>query len=327
MGQNVRLNNMIDKQKGYHPSNTMRELIRDNACLLPAISRFDIAFGFGNSSIGAICQNNNVDTDTFICVCNLISGYEYNTDSISITSLMGYLKRAHASFIDVALTKIRLHLIEALNYSESDEAALLLMKFYDDYVSEVKHHMEYENNVIFSYVERLQCNEIDEEFKIDMYSVNHDSMTAKLNELKDIFIYHYKQKENSRLSAVLYEIIICERDLMSHFEIESKIFVPSVESLENNLRSLLKSEGVQENDYENENNQLSMLSEREKEIIIGVAYGKVNKEIADELCISVHTVATHRRNICTKLGIHSSAGLTIFAIINHLVNLNDVKPI
>ncbi len=113
------------------------------------------------------------------------------------------LKRAHASFIDVALTKIRLHLIEALNYSESDEAALLLMKFYDDYVSEVKHHMEYENNVIFSYVERLQCNEIDEEFKIDMYSVNHDSMTAKLNELKDIFIYHYKQKENSRLSAVL----------------------------------------------------------------------------------------------------------------------------
>ena len=99
----------------------MRELIRDNACLLPAISRFDIAFGFGDSSIGAICQNNNVDTDTFICVCNLISGYEYNTDSISITSLMGYLKRAHASFIDVALTKIRLHLIEALNYSESDE--------------------------------------------------------------------------------------------------------------------------------------------------------------------------------------------------------------
>ena len=114
---------------------------------------------------------------------------------------------------------------------------------------------------------------------------------------------------------------------MSHFEIESKIFVPSVESLENNLRSLLKSEGVQENDYENENNQLSMLSEREKEIIRGVAYGKVNKEIADELCISVHTVATHRRNICTKLGIHSSAGLTIFAIINHLVDLNDVKPI
>ena len=93
------------------------------------------------------------------------------------------------------------------------------------------------------------------------------------------------------------------------------------------MRSLLKSEGVQENDYENENNQLSMLSEREKEIIRGVAYGKVNKEIADELCISVHTVATNRRNICTNLGIHSSAGLTIFAIINHLVDLNDVKPI
>ena len=73
--------------------------------------------------------------------------------------------------------------------------------------------------------------------------------------------------------------------------------------------------------------QLALLSEREKEILRGIAQGKVNKEIADELCISVHTVATHRRNISAKLEIHTAAGLTIFAIIHHLVDVNEVTPV
>jgi DNA-binding NarL/FixJ family response regulator len=52
-----------------------------------------------------------------------------------------------------------------------------------------------------------------------------------------------------------------------------------------------------------------------------------NKEIADTLCLSVHTVTTHRRNLCNKLGIHSPAGLTIFCIINNLVKIDEIKTI
>lgn len=319
---------MIDKQRGYLPSNNMRELIRDNAMLLPAISRFDIAFGFGDSSIDRICRENGVDTSTFICVCNLLSGYDYSQSPVSLPSLMGYLKRAHISFLDITLPKIRHHLIEAINYSDTNEAALLLIRFFDDYVIEVKRHMDYENDVIFGYVERLLNNEIDENFAIEEFSVNHQSMTEKLKEIKDIFIYHYKQKDNARLSAALFDIIICERDMMAHFDVENNLFVPTVRTLENNLRSILSKETVEAGDIaESENTQLSALSKRERDIIRTIAQGKANKEIADELFISVHTVATHRRNICSKLGIHSSAGLTIFAIINHLVDINDVKPL
>ena len=50
-----------------------------------------------------------------------------------------------------------------------------------------------------------------------------------------------------------------------------------------------------------------------------------NKEIADHLCISVNTVITHRRNIARKLQIHSPAGLTIYAIVNNLVDISSVK--
>lgn len=58
----------------------------------------------------------------------------------------------------------------------------------------------------------------------------------------------------------------------------------------------------------------------------GVALGKSNKEIAEMLFISVHTVTTHRKNISAKLGIHSPAGLTIYAILHNIVDLNEVTP-
>lgn len=67
------------------------------------------------------------------------------------------------------------------------------------------------------------------------------------------------------------------------------------------------------------------LSAREKEIITYVVKGYTNQEIADHLFLSVHTVMTHRRNIARKLQIHSATGLTIYAIVNKLVDLSEIK--
>lgn len=147
-------------------------------------------------------------------------------------------------------------------------------------------------------------------------------MASKLKELKDIFIYHYHQRDNDTLSSALYDIIVCERDLMSHFEVENNLFLPEVERLENTLMANVADTVV---DPEEEHDpQLEVLSEREKEIVRYVALGMSNKEIADRLYLSVHTVTTHRRNLSSKLDIHSPAGLTIFAILHNLVDLNDI---
>lgn len=67
------------------------------------------------------------------------------------------------------------------------------------------------------------------------------------------------------------------------------------------------------------------LTPRERDIIIGVVKGMTNKEIADELFISPNTVTTHRRNIVKKLDIHSASGLTVYAIMNKLVSLQDIE--
>lgn len=58
------------------------------------------------------------------------------------------------------------------------------------------------------------------------------------------------------------------------------------------------------------------LSAREKEVLRLLVAGKINKEIADELCISINTVITHRKNITAKTGIKSVSGLSIYALMN-----------
>jgi len=66
------------------------------------------------------------------------------------------------------------------------------------------------------------------------------------------------------------------------------------------------------------------LSEREKSILRFVALGYTNKEIAEKLFISMHTVITHRKNITRKLGIKTVSGLTVYAILNQLIDMNNV---
>lgn len=71
--------------------------------------------------------------------------------------------------------------------------------------------------------------------------------------------------------------------------------------------------------------QNDTLSPREKDVIMGIVKGLSNKEIASEMSVSVNTVMTHRRNIASKLQIHSAAGLTIYAITTGLVDISDIK--
>ena len=107
-----------------------------------------------------------------------------------------------------------------------------------------------------------------------------------------------------------------------HCAIEDQIFIPAVRNLE---QALLASgadserEGAQPEPASSET-----LSEREREIVACVVKGLTNKEVADRLFISVNTVQTHRKNIARKLGVHSVSGLTIYAIVNKIVDVTEM---
>lgn len=308
----------------YSPSDKLRSLIRDNSLLLMVMSRFGISLGFGNKNVNDICEQNKVDTATFLTVANFISKKECSYKQVSLASLIHYLKRAHNYFLDFNLPTIRRRLIEAIDCSGTDEVALLILKFYDEYVIEVRRHMEYENETVFGYVEDLLQGRYQADYNIRMFADKHNDITPKLEELKDIIIRYYPQKENDMLNSVLFDIINCEQDLTSHCLVEDHLFVPAVELMEEELKTRL-TQSLSKEEEPTETDKPETLSQREKEIVSCVAKGLTNKEIAEVLFLSVHTVATHRRNISSKLQIHTPAGLTIYAIINKLVKLEDIK--
>ena len=66
------------------------------------------------------------------------------------------------------------------------------------------------------------------------------------------------------------------------------------------------------------------LSKREIDVLIAVAKGMMNKEIADQMNISIHTVISHRKNITRKTGIKSVSGLTVYALLNNLIDETEV---
>lgn len=67
------------------------------------------------------------------------------------------------------------------------------------------------------------------------------------------------------------------------------------------------------------------LSERETDVLKLLVAGNANKEIADKLNISTHTVISHRKNISQKTGIKSVSGLTIYAVVKDIISINDYR--
>lgn len=303
----------------------MRDLVSDNSALLLVMGRFGISLGFGDKSVRDVCRTHHVDENTFLEVANFVSDREYHYESVSLSSLIGYLKQAHEYFLDFNLPNIRRKLIESIDYSGSNDIAMLIVKFYDEYVTEVRRHMEYENEVVFTYVEQLSQGLLNRNYTISEFAGKHTPIGDKLKELKDIVIRYYPERNNYLLNAVLLDIILCEQDLTSHCMIEDQLFVPAVRHIEQQIRQSGQVAYIDESESETpDKDKLEVLSDREKDIVVCVAKGMNNKEIADYLFLSVHTVTTHRRNISNKLQIHTTAGLIIYAIANKLVNIEDI---
>lgn len=315
----------MNDRKGWRPTDKMRDLVRDDSALILVTGRFGISLGFGEKTVREVCRMHNVDERTFLEVVNYVSGRDYDFESVSLPSLIRYLKQSHEYFLDFNLPGIRRKLIEAIDCSGTDGIAMLIIRFYDEYVRAVRKHMEYENEVVFAYVEQLSQGHLKRNYTISEFASRHAPIGDKLKELKDVIIRCYPEKNNYPLNAALLEIISCEQDLTQHCMIEDRLFVPAVKLIEQQLRQ--KGETVyadKTGTNVTEKVKPETLSDREKDIIACVTKGMSNKEIADSLYLSVHTVTTHRRNISNKLQIHTTAGLTIYAIANKLVNIEDI---
>lgn len=289
----------------YEASDKMISLIRDNYNLLQSLGSFGISLGFGDKTVKQVCDDQNVDTNTFLAVVNFtINGYREMDDvsRLSVPTLLQYLKASHDYFLGFQLPFIRKELVDALD--ENDNLARLILKLYDEYSRSVTLHMKYEEKTVFPYVESLLAGKPMANYAIDMYSKHHGQESSKLRELKSIIIKYFPGDclRNNQLSATLYDIYNNEEWLALHAEVEDNIFIPAIKYLEDKSRQSDVSAKISSMIGKNQEGA-DALGEREKDVIVALVQGMSNKEIAEHLCISVNTVITHRRNIARKLQI------------------------
>ena len=321
----------------YKDTDRMGDIICDDYRILQVISRFGLTLGFGDHTVAETCQAAGVDVPTFLAVVNFIrsNGRLVNhtelVETVSLSALMAYLRRSHDYFVKFRLPAIRRKLIEAIDCSARNQIAFLILKFYDEFAAEVGRHMDYEDKYIHTYVDDLMAGmRTDPAVNIhrlsNQHHDNHAQIEKSLSELKSIIIKYYPNDSNAQLlNDVLMDLFMTEEDLFNHCQMEDTLFLEAVVQLEEQRREQEGEESIGEMEQEAEQNATGTLSDREKEVIVCVVKGMSNKEIAEHLYISVNTVMTHRRNISRKLQIHSPAGLTIYAIVNGLINLEDVK--
>ncbi|MCR5820607.1 MAG: response regulator transcription factor [Bacteroidaceae bacterium] len=314
----------------------MSDLIHDDYRLLQVISRFGISLGFGEQTVAEACASSGVDAPTFLAVVNFIQSEDAVSDSelvshVSVKALMHYLQQSHNYFVDFRLPAIRRKLIEAIDCSARDQVAFLILKYYDEYADEVRRHMEYENKHIHTYVQQLLDGVLPQGTSYStlahQHQDNHASIEKSSHELKSVIVKYYPPNgDTPRMADTLMDIYIMEEDLFSHCRLEDSLFARAVRRLETSVSS---SHGGKKTSPTSEKPEdpksVECLSEREREVVQHVVRGMSNKEIADRMFISVNTVMTHRRNISRKLQIHSPAALTIYAIVNRLINIDDVK--
>ena len=314
--------------KMYEAGDKMITLIKDNYSVLQALGSFGINLGFGDKTVSETCLMNGVDTYTFLAVVNAqlndITTYE-DDEQINVPTLLHYLKASHAYYLDFQLPFIRRELQESI--SENDALGMLIMKLYEEYAQEIRRHMKYEEKTLFPYVESLLEGRPMNDYNVETFSKHHEQTDKKLRELKLMIIKYLPADahRNNQLTATLYDIYNNEEWLRQHAEVEDHIFTPAIKRLERMTKQEDVSKNISQMVFKSGQDANEALSDRERDVIIGVVQGLQNKEIADRLCISVNTVITHRRNIARKLQIHSPAGLTIYAIVNGLVDISSVK--
>jgi len=132
---------------------------------------------------------------------------------------------------------------------------------------------------------------------------------------------HLKEEAGCpKMKSIVLLYAAADNALLRHFDEQINIY-DSADELNHKLERLCK----EETNESTEDDDSQTLSVREKEIVVCVVKGMTNREIAESLFLSAHTVITHRRNIARKLQIHSASGLTIYAIVNKLVELSDIQ--
>ena len=276
----------------------MADLLEKNPSLLGVFTRMGFTFGYGDASVADVCNAAGTDPETFLLICRVYSqdGYRPTPEDLEkadLSVIVKYLSLSHSHYMDVAMKDLAASLGRMI-VPCGDDTQRVIWKFFSDFKEELQKHFDYEEEYVFPHVGSCGAGISDED---------HSGVEETLEDLKSLVMTHLPaDADQQEAYKVLSSITSLQDDIRKHILLEET-------ALEGR-----KSDSPEDN----------TLTSREKEILVCVAKGMLNKEIADVLNISIHTVITHRKNITHKTGIKTVAGLTVYALLNNLLEVGEI---
>ena len=301
-----------------NPAMKMADLMDLRPSLPGVLARMGIPFGFGEQTVEEVCRRQGVDPETFLLICSVyaVDGYVPAKERLrraDLRDVLKYLRLSHTFYMDVALNELA-EALKALTEPCGEKHKRIIRQFFDEYKDELTKHFEYEEKTVFPYAEAILHHG---RLTDDDYGENHSHMEEKLEDLKSLVMKYLPpecgQQDICRALSCIYSL---QEDIARHILVEDGVLVPIV-----NRRLHTDLEGGDETPR----SEGETLSAREKEILVCVAKGLLNKEIADLCNLSIHTVITHRKNITRKTGIKTTPGLTVYALLNNLIDINTFE--
>ena len=307
----------------YDKHMKMSELMESNYHLLGIVWRLGIDGSFSDRSVEDVCKRYGFDPDTFLLLCAVYSGKKVSLEELrrcDIQDLLRYIRSSHEYYLKSALVSIG-PVMDELLAPTTEAQHKAIGHFFEDYRSELIKHFAYEEDVLIPYVEGLLDGKASRGFSIAEFEKNHTDIEESLSDLKNIIMQSLPPEcDGGKRLEVLSTIFHLQEDLGHHTYIEDHVLVPLVEMLEGKRPDIRQS-----GDSASGADEPEELSEREKEVLILVAKGLLNKQIADKLNISINTVITHRKNITRKTGIKTAPGLTVYAILGGLIDIASLE--
>ncbi len=217
------------------PYMKMADLIDGNPYLLLMLQHFDIDFRVSDLTVLQLCNRYDLSEHLFVSIANLYTGAitkgEQRFTRNDLLHVIGFLKRSHNYYRFDKYPQISSY-IRQLQENHPEKELKLLEKFFNEYFTEVREHLDYEDEIAFPYFITLlgteQQNNPQEVYSSREYSDHHTDIELKLKDLKNLLLKYVKINDDLNLRRKLFmSLYELEFDLYIHSLIEETILIPS----------------------------------------------------------------------------------------------------
>lgn len=317
--------------KKISPDTKLADIITENETLIPVLNRFGIRLGVGDKSIKSVCREVHINPDLLVCIINTLTDVHYNPtetlQTFSVLQLVEYLKKENTYFRQ-ELSTIEMHINAFIKKSKNKNDNLyLLQKVFGEFCQQMTTLIEQKETALFPEIIRIYENYYSPQDKKKgvesaLFSDNEaNAVREKLSDMKNLLIKHISgEYDENLLYSIVRFLSHFEKEIHNQQQIENRVLKNVVEEMQKAQKQQSRKERSGFTTHISISpSKNDILSPREKEVVKLVSKGYINKEIAEELQISLHTVISHRKNITEKLSIKTISGLTTYAIMNGII--------